>query len=194
MGIFAAVGAAADLAGAIIAGNLPNEDVGQIDATPSPSATASPTPDESPAPTSSASPEPTASPSPAPPTAVATPAPQAAISGVAAGRHGGHGGRPRPSDRAEAGLFRALGSFDGNAAIWSSSDGASWSRATLPFPATWQDRDVGFVYVDEIAAVGDRLVAIGTIGINDYLEVIVWESTDGTSWSEVDTGGFRQSA
>jgi hypothetical protein len=50
---------------------------------------------------------------------------------------------------------------------------------------------VGFVYVDQLAVVGDRLVAIGSIGINDYLEIVVWESIDGASWQEVDTGSFR---
>jgi len=187
----AAVGAAAVLAGAFIAGNLldgpPN--VGETDA--SPTASAEPTPSVSPSP--SASPEPTSSPTSDPETPASTPAPQAGISGVA--------WSDDPSATldgeifrvtADGGRFYALGRTDDHAAIWSSTDGASWQRVDFPDPA---GRGEGFVYVDELVTVGAELLAIGTTGLNDSLNVVVWTSADGgATWSEIDTGGFDTAA
>ena len=43
----------------------------------------------------------------------------------------------------------------------------------------------------ELATVNGRLLAIGSVQINDYSEVVAWESSDGATWTEVDTGDFR---
>ncbi len=188
-GVFAAVGAAAVLAIAVIANNLVNDDVGQTDATPTASPSASATPEESAAATPSASPSPSPS-----ATAAESPSPGSGVTGVAwsdepAATLGGEIFRVT----AEGGRFYALGRTDESAAIWSSADGASWQRVDLPDPA---DRGEGFVYVDELAtSAGGELVAIGSTGLNDALRVAVWTSADGgATWTETDTRGFGAAA
>lgn len=201
MGAIAAIAAAAALAGIVMAGTVLNrQDLGTADPSQMASPSVSATPLDSPS--ASAEPSPTDSPSdsPAPssgasPTPISTPAPAAAISGVAwadrvAATVDGHVFRIT----AERGRFYALGSVGQTATVWSSDDGAAWEAAALPFPSSWGGGQVGFLYVDELAAIGDRLVAIGTIGINDYLEVVAWESTDGSTWSEIQTGDLRVDA
>ena len=195
----AAIGAAAVLAGAVIAGNaLNDQDVGEADPTPTASQNAEPTPSESPSPSATA--EETAgteSPSAQPTTQpTSTPAPAPSVISGLAWQDGAASNVEGSVFRitAERGRFYALGSVPGTAAIWSSSDGSDWQRADLPFPSEWPPERGNDVYVHELASVGNRLVAIGTARINDYLEVVVWESTDGTTWREIDTGALRQDA
>ncbi|HYI65377.1 MAG TPA: hypothetical protein VEW95_00470 [Candidatus Limnocylindrales bacterium] len=199
----AAVTAGAVLVGAFVASDLLSgpRSVGETD--PTPFASLSPAPTSSPAgPTTSASAaqEPSSVPSPDPSTPAASPVPEAttapaSVTGVAWSDQVGKVAPGRVYRvTAEGGRFYALGSEGMTAVIWSSADGAAWQSVSLPFPRNWTREQVGFVYVDELAVVDGRLLAIGTVGINDYLEVVVWESTDGSSWQEVDTGAFRTEA
>jgi hypothetical protein len=90
------------------------------------------------------------------------------------------------------GRFHALGShYDGSLstpAIWSSADGSAWVRTFLPRPDGSEHRYVG---VSSLLSLEGRLVAIGAVSISDYAETVVWESADGRTWTEVDTGAFR---
>ena len=96
----------------------------------------------------------------------------------------------------EGSRFYALGSrftgTDSVAMVWASEDGRTWTPSDpLPHPSKWGSELYGFLAAHELVVVDGRLVAIGTIGINDYLEVVAWESTDGRTWAEIDTGSFR---
>lgn len=95
---------------------------------------------------------------------------------------------------AEGGRYFALGVLDSDATIWSSDDALEWEAATLPFPASWEREAPVFVSADHIVSSGDRLIAIGTVGALDNLNVVVWESSDGASWTEIDTGAFMVDA
>ena len=95
---------------------------------------------------------------------------------------------------AEAGRYFVLGALANDATVWSSADGVEWDIATLPFPASWDREAPVFVSADHIVSSGDRLVAIGTVGALDNLNVVVWESLDGASWTELDTGSFMVDA
>ena len=194
---FAAIGAAAVLAGAVIAGNLANREVGDADptSTPTPSATAeaSPVPTATPAATPGAisSPAPTVT----PPTEAPTLEPQAPISGVALEDRAVTVDGSLHRIAAEGTVFYALGGTEADAAaIWSSTDGSTWRRADLPFPAEWDPPGSARAYAHSLVSVGGRLVAIGTAVMSDYAEVVVWESTDGMAWQEIDTGSFRTAA
>jgi len=151
---------------------------------PSPSATHAPTPAESPVPTASTSETPTA-----------TTLPPAPLAGVAWGSAvaGGHEGFVRRIT-AEGDQFYALGALGDDAVIWSSGDGRSWDVATLPFPASWEREAPVFISASNLVASDGRLVAIGTVGALDNLNVVIWESTDGGSWREIDTGAFMAAA
>lgn len=95
---------------------------------------------------------------------------------------------------AEAGRYFALGGERGDATIWSSDDGITWDATILPFPATWEREGPVFVSAAHLVTVGDRMLAIGSVGAMDNLNVVVWESSDGASWTEVDTGSFMVDA
>jgi hypothetical protein len=190
----AGLGAAAVLVGAVVAGNLLDEPaVGDVPSpSPSPSAIATPsaTPGGSLLPSATAAP----SDSPAPSTPAPTAPPQAAISGVAWDDTAGTIDGSVYRVTAEGGLFYALGSLDfDSAAVWSSSDGSTWRAFELPFPSEWGP-EPGSVLASNMASVDGRLVVVGTVSINDYLEPVVWESTDGIEWQEVDSGDFRLDA
>jgi len=109
-------------------------------------------------------------------------------------------GRTRVSRvAAEGGVFYALGSSGAEGVIWSSSDGVTWDRSDLPFPAaSWgnRERDRVSYSAGEIVSVGGRLVVIGSIGIAglDYAEVVLWASTDGETWTEIPAGTFGADA
>ena len=85
----------------------------------------------------------------------------------------------------------AVGSWMG---AWYSSDGSTWERASVPpVPPEIYPGDNGLapqIYLTDVAARGDRLVATGwgmltTDGNGDHPVVVVWTSRDGRSWTDV---------
>lgn len=73
---------------------------------------------------------------------------------------------------------------------WFSSDGLTWKLASVPpvppdvYPG--DDGDKPQIYLTDVAAAGDRLVAVGWAMMNDNSEVaVVWTSADGTTWTDV---------
>jgi hypothetical protein len=73
---------------------------------------------------------------------------------------------------------------------WFSSDGLAWTRATLPpvppdvYPG--DDGQMPQVYLDDVAAAGDHLVAVGGMTMNDMSqEAVIWTSGDGVTWTDV---------
>lgn len=197
-GMVAAIGAVAVIGVAVLAGNLLNDrGVGEADATPSPtpraSATRLATPTPSPTPGVTYDEVPSTPPTPTP-TPFPTSPPNAGAPGVAWSTNAAHVDGLVSRITAEDGRFYALGSDGMTAVIWSSADGRSWRRSDLPRPASWADEYIGFNNAKHLASVGDRLVALGTIGIDDHLEAVAWASTDGFTWEEIDTGPFRTAA
>ena len=169
---------------AVVLLNRPDAPVG--DSSPSPQASASATsPSAEPSATTSTEPTTTADPTEAP-TASIRVAWGDAVTAI------GEGFVSRVT--AEGGRYFALGALDNDATIWSSDDGLEWEAATLPFPASWEREAPVFVSADHIVSSGDKLVAIGTVGALDNLNVVVWESSDGDSWTEIDTGTFMVDA
>lgn len=73
---------------------------------------------------------------------------------------------------------------------WFSSDGMAWEPAELPpVPADVYPGDDGRtpqVYLTDVAAGNDRLVALGWAMMNDSSEVpVMWTSVDGMTWRDV---------
>ena len=73
---------------------------------------------------------------------------------------------------------------------WFSSDGLTWELASVPpVPTDVYPGDNGRtpqVYMTDVAAAGDRLVAVGWAMMNDNSEqVVVWTSADGMTWTDV---------
>lgn len=73
---------------------------------------------------------------------------------------------------------------------WFSSDGLTWELASVPpvppdvYPG--DDGDKPQVYMTDVAAAGDRLVAVGSMMMNDTSnEAVVWTSADGMTWTDV---------
>lgn len=76
---------------------------------------------------------------------------------------------------------------------WFSADGVTWELASVPpVPdGVHIDEDHAEAWMQDVAVAGDRLVAVGTIAIsmgpNSYrYDPVMWTSTDGTTWVEVD--------
>jgi hypothetical protein len=81
----------------------------------------------------------------------------------------------------------AVGARNG---AWFSSDGLTWELAsTPPVPPDVYPGDNGHtpqVYMTDVAAADDRLVAIGSTLMNDQSNgAVVWTSGDGMTWTEV---------
>lgn len=93
---------------------------------------------------------------------------------------------------ADGGRIYALGNGGRqDAVVLSSDDGLTWQRAVLPFPATWNSEPYVDHFASHLVSIDGRLVAFGTVGQMDFLNVVVWESPDGgTTWSELPTGDF----
>ncbi len=73
---------------------------------------------------------------------------------------------------------------------WFSPDGLTWTRASVPpVPPDVYPGDNGQtpqVYLDDVAAAGDRLVAVGGMMMNDEShQAVVWISADGMTWTDV---------
>jgi photosystem II stability/assembly factor-like uncharacterized protein len=73
---------------------------------------------------------------------------------------------------------------------WFSSDGTTWDMAAPPpIPADVYPGDDGRhpqIYLTDVAASSDHLVAIGWAMLNDNSEVpVIWASADGTRWANV---------
>jgi serine/threonine-protein kinase len=88
---------------------------------------------------------------------------------------------PVPTGWIAAGWDRSGGDMD--AAIWMSRDGTSWTLGTAPpFGGDGQQT------IAAIAAIGDRIVAVGwTSGPDGDLEAAAWIGTD-TQWSRIQDG------
>lgn len=130
------------------------------------------------------------------PTASTSEAPAPPIGGVAWQSEvaGGRDGAVRRIT-AEGDRFYALGSIGQDATIWSSADGLDWDVSTLPFPESWdREEPAVFISASNLVSVDGRLVALGTVGALDNLNVVVWEQTDGGEWSEIDTAPFMAAA
>lgn len=76
---------------------------------------------------------------------------------------------------------------------WFSADGVTWELASVPpVPeGVYIDEDHADAWMQDVAVEGDRLVAVGSIalsmGPNSYrYDPVMWTSTDGTTWVEVD--------
>jgi hypothetical protein len=97
---------------------------------------------------------------------------------------------------ADGGRIYALGNEGRqDAVVLSSDDGLTWQKAELPFPATWNPEPYVDHFARHLVSIDGRLVAFGTVGQLDFLNVVVWESADGgTTWSEVPTGDFMTDA
>jgi hypothetical protein len=89
------------------------------------------------------------------------------------------------------GLIAVGSTLDGPAA-WFSADGVTWDRASVPPspPDVAHDGRQAEAWMLDVAVAGDRLVAVGQIGIEvgpnagRYFPAI-WTSTDGMTWTEI---------
>lgn len=80
--------------------------------------------------------------------------------------------------------FVAVGSDDDQAAVWTSVDGLSWSRARVDAAAEGES----WARVRDVVAAGPGFVAVGAVGSPDDYDdaaAAVWTSTDGDMWSRV---------
>ena len=181
-----AVGLVAAAILAIVLVNAPTDGIG--DASPSPSATV-----EAPSPSATGPATPGQSPRTEEPSPTEAPAPP--IGGVAWQPEvaGGRDGYVRRIT-AEGDRFFALGSIGQDAVIWSSVDGLDWDETALPFPESWNLDAPVFIYATNLVTVDGRLIALGTVGALDNLNVVVWEQVDGAEWIEIDTGPFMEAA
>jgi hypothetical protein len=94
----------------------------------------------------------------------------------------------------------AVGSDEEGPQAWFSSDGVSWERASVPPPpldvARADDPMTSppvEAWMGDVAVAGDRMVAVGTIGLQVGSNGIryrptIWTSTDGMTWTEVPLG------
>jgi hypothetical protein len=86
----------------------------------------------------------------------------------------------------------AAGSMAGTAAIWSSTDGASWGRAEVGQPSFPEGTpDQYFVEVADLTAIGDSLLAVGGWGRRetDQYAWAAWLSNDGGATWQTTTPG-----
>jgi hypothetical protein len=171
---------------AIIAFAFLNGAFGGTDATPSPSPNPTETDEPSPEPTSSPTPEPTEEPT-ATPTPTPTPASEARPFRVT--WTAGSGIDPMAMVNEVAyldGRWIAVGAiFDDTpvASIWTSTDGATWTRADIDASPGQNE----YTQVSDVAEVDGALVAIGSWGAidSDQRSWVTWRSTDGgATWTE----------
>ncbi|HEX7197609.1 MAG TPA: sialidase family protein [Candidatus Limnocylindria bacterium] len=150
------------------------------------SASASASASASSTPTSSPSVEPSLDPSP---TAAAGGSFEVAWEEVPGFEHpgrsdeGGEGGVAVHGISLIEGRWFATGSAGRDAAIWTSSDGTAWTRATI---ATIRAADEA-MRAEGVVVIGDVLVAVGSWGAvpSDQFAWVTWRSTDsGSSWEE----------
>ena len=72
--------------------------------------------------------------------------------------------------------------FDVDAAVWTSSDGITWSRVPHDEPVFGGTHDQMML---SVTAGGPGLVAVGSAGQGGDHDAIVWTSPDGLTWSRV---------
>jgi hypothetical protein len=77
---------------------------------------------------------------------------------------------------------------------WFSSDGLTWDLASVPVvpPDVYlgDNGQMPQVNMSDVAAAGDRLVAVGSMMMNDNSdEAVVWTSADGLTWTDVPLDG-----
>ena len=171
--------------------------------TPAAVADTSPTPAPTPSPTnvavaptpSAASPSATSSPSPTPaptPSAALTPAP---IPSGPAFLGWTEGVAPRSNVHDVTWLrdrWLAVGSLDGRAAIWTSTDGLTWTPSAEIDPDPVPVPEGGRAYwINSVIGFGDEMLAFGwnRIGCCDGGRAAMWRSADGVSWVFVDSDG-----
>ena len=71
---------------------------------------------------------------------------------------------------------------DADAAVWTSSDGITWSRVSHDETALGGDNEQ---FMNAVTAGGPGLVAVGTDGFDTDPDAAVWTSSDGITWSRV---------
>jgi len=88
--------------------------------------------------------------------------------------------------------FVAVGTTPGGPQAWYSSDGLTWEEASVPPapPDIAPDGDRASAFMFDLAAVGDRLIAVGEVGIScgegcGRPKMLMWTSTDGIAWAKV---------
>jgi hypothetical protein len=72
-----------------------------------------------------------------------------------------------------------LGPTDADAAVWTSPDGITWSRAPH------DEENLGAGQVTSVTSTGSMLVAVGNEGSDGGDDAAVWTSLDGITWSRV---------
>jgi hypothetical protein len=81
------------------------------------------------------------------------------------------------------GLLAVGSDIDRRAALaWTSLDGRVWKRITA---ADYGDRRN--LWMTDVAAIGDRVVAVGTSQATQRASATSWVSTDGISWEQAHT-------
>jgi hypothetical protein len=77
----------------------------------------------------------------------------------------------------------AVGRSEGNAAVWTSPDGITWSR--IPH----DESAFGDSYMTSVTAAGPGVVAVGQTGLETGVgqspDAAVWTSVDGANWTRV---------
>jgi hypothetical protein len=139
---------------------------------------------QTPTPASQPPASPTAPPS-TPPTATPTPSPLL-LDWQRVGNPGLDAASDINGSAAAGGRFVAIGEdVDGNAVIWSSGDGRSWSKAALP--------SLNELSLGDVAAMGNGFVAVGRV-LGDSSSIgTVLTSADGQSWQLDDAATLPES-
>ena len=78
----------------------------------------------------------------------------------------------------------------GEAIVWRSADGRSWARAE----GGTGFRDPGFVWMTDVVAVDDTVIAIGDYQPNQRGTAVSWTSRDGESWTRAAPAPVQEQA
>jgi len=78
----------------------------------------------------------------------------------------------------------------GEAIVWRSADGRSWTRAE----GGTGFRDPGFVWMTDVVAVDDIVIAIGDYQPNQRGTAVSWTSRDGESWTRAAPAPVQEQA
>lgn len=75
--------------------------------------------------------------------------------------------------------------------VWSSADGVTWTRATASTPALdWGEHPTTLVFQDKMWTMGGyRVDKVGNNPVTSSSGNQIWNSTNGTNWSQVVTNG-----
>jgi hypothetical protein len=78
-----------------------------------------------------------------------------------------------------------------NAVAWTSSDGRTWTR--VPDEPSRQHGG-GYAWMTDVTAVGDALIAVGTLQGLQRGTAIAWVSKDGVTWQQARTAPVQEGA